>query len=40
MLKSIKYIDQVIISKKSTSVDVIKKYKPILFKGKDYEDRF
>ena len=39
MLKSIKYIDQVIISKKSTSVDVIKKYKPdFYFKGKDYED--
>ena len=39
MLKSIKYIDQVMISKKSTSVDVIKKYKPdFYFKGKDYED--
>ena len=39
MLKSIKYIDQVIVSKKPTSVDIIKRFKPdIYIKGKDYED--
>ena len=39
MLNSIKYIDQVIVSKNPTSVDIIKKIKPdIYIKGKDYKD--
>lgn len=39
MLKSIKYIDEVIISNHSSAVNVIKKIKPDFYiKGKDYRD--